>query len=115
LSNTNTNDTKLRHDWHNADIKAALEKAGWSLSRLGLSAGLSRTSLKQVFNRPWPLAEQIIAHVIGVEPSEIWPTRYYEDSTPKRGQSVRHSDKWLSIKERLSTEQIQVNVCKTKF
>jgi Ner family transcriptional regulator len=63
-------------DWHKAEIKAALEKQGWNLSRLSLRHGYSRGVLKTALNNPWPKAERIIAQAIGVKPEQIWPTRY---------------------------------------
>jgi len=64
-------------DWHRADIKAALEKAGWSLSRLSLHHGYkSRWQLKNALNVHWPKGERLIAEAIGVDPAEIWPSRY---------------------------------------
>jgi len=64
-------------DWHPADIKAALEKAGWSLSRLSLHHGYAtRTTLKTALHRSWPKGERLIAEAIGVEPTVIWPSRY---------------------------------------
>lgn len=33
----------------------------------------------------WPKMEELIAKAIGVTPQEIWPSRYNEDGTPKRG------------------------------
>lgn len=68
-------------DWHPADIKAALEKAGWSLRRLSLHHGYkSPTTLKEALRKPWPKAERLIADAIGVDPSIIWPSRYANHS-----------------------------------
>ncbi|OOZ41692.1 hypothetical protein BOW53_02845 [Solemya pervernicosa gill symbiont] len=68
-------------DWHRADIKAALEKKGWSLRRLSLANGYKDgNTLKNALARRWPKAEKIIADVIGVPPSEIWPSRYPDAS-----------------------------------
>ena len=51
-------------DWHRADIKSALEKRGITLRELSRSAGLSPDSLRNVFTRNWPRAEQIIAQAL---------------------------------------------------
>lgn len=68
-------------DWHRADIKAALEKAGWSLSRLSKHHGYaSRNTLKNALDKPWPKAERLIAEAIGIPPEEIWPSRYFKRS-----------------------------------
>ncbi|MES1936716.1 helix-turn-helix domain-containing protein [Salinisphaera hydrothermalis] len=72
-------------DWHPADIKAALEKSGWSLRRLGQHHGLSGSALKNALHRCYPRAEYLIGEAIGVPAHEIWPTRYHANGMPKRG------------------------------
>lgn len=73
-------------DWHRADVKAALDKAGWSLRQLGIHYGYSQKSspLGEVFRKPWPKVERIIAAAIGVKPHEIWPSRYDSTGKPNR-------------------------------
>ncbi|MDH5259401.1 MAG: helix-turn-helix domain-containing protein [Gammaproteobacteria bacterium] len=64
-------------DWHKADIKAELEKAGWSLRALSFHHGYKHPdTLKRVFQRRWPKGEKLIAEAIGQKPENIWPTRY---------------------------------------
>lgn len=65
-------------DWHPADIIAALKKRGTNLSKLSMENGLGRGSLRNALYRHYPKAERIIAKEIGVEPSEIWGSRYSE-------------------------------------
>ncbi|WP_208743940.1 helix-turn-helix domain-containing protein [Citrobacter portucalensis] len=67
-------------DWHRADIKSALEKRGITLRELSRSAGLSSDSLRNVFTRNWPRAEQIIAQALETTPDMIWPSRYLSKS-----------------------------------
>lgn len=56
-----------REDWHPADIKAALEKKGWTLRALAQRHGLSSSSpLSHTFLRSYPLNEKRIADAIGV-------------------------------------------------
>ncbi|MDT8383034.1 MAG: helix-turn-helix transcriptional regulator [Gammaproteobacteria bacterium] len=77
-------------DWHKADIKAALEKAGWSLRRLSLHHGYkSPSTLKHALSRPWPKAERLIAAALGVAPQLIWPTRYNDQGQPDRGKAKK--------------------------
>ncbi|TBV76838.1 helix-turn-helix domain-containing protein [Pseudoxanthomonas winnipegensis] len=73
-------------DWHRADVKAALDKAGWSLRQLGIHYGYSQKSspLGEVFRKPWPKVERIIAAAIGVKPQDIWPSRYDTKGNPNR-------------------------------
>ena len=65
-------------DWHPADIIAALKKRGTNISKLSMENGLGRGSLRNALYRHSPKAERIIAPEIGVEPSEIWGSRYSE-------------------------------------
>lgn len=74
----------LSQDWHPADIKAALEKKGWSLRRLSQHNGYNPNMLKAALARPYPNAERLIAGAIGVSPETIWPSRY-DERRPKRG------------------------------
>ncbi|MCC7546151.1 MAG: helix-turn-helix domain-containing protein [Burkholderiales bacterium] len=79
-------------DWHRADIKAALEKAGWTIRRLAQHHGISHRALTHAFCRPYPRAEQRIAAALGLAPEEIWPTRYVGDPAAKRQRLKRDAD-----------------------
>ncbi|GAP66302.1 Nlp family transcriptional regulator [Mizugakiibacter sediminis] len=82
---TQTQKKPAPKDWHPADIKAALTKAGWSFNQLGLAHGYtSKSTLTAVLRQPWPKAERIVADAIGVHPMTIWPSRYRADGTPNR-------------------------------
>lgn len=74
-------------DWHKADVKAALEKRGWSLRGLAAHLGLHHRTLNQAFQQSYPASERRIADALGVHPMTIWPSRYNPDGTPngKRG------------------------------
>jgi len=72
-------------DWHKADIKAAVEKAGYTLRELARRHAVSRTYFAEALHRPLPKAQAILAEVIGVSPQTIWPSRYYSDGSPRRG------------------------------
>ncbi|WP_312229150.1 helix-turn-helix domain-containing protein [Pseudescherichia sp.] len=63
-------------DWCRIDIVAALHKRGYSIRELSIQAGLKPDTLKNVLSRAYPKAERIIADAIGVEPAQIWPSRY---------------------------------------
>ncbi|MBF0339758.1 MAG: helix-turn-helix domain-containing protein [Magnetococcales bacterium] len=75
-----TPDTKLRppeQDWPRSKIKMHLEDHGWSLSRLSIANGYARgTAAKALETFNIPVMELIIAKTIGVNPEEIWPSRY---------------------------------------
>jgi Ner family transcriptional regulator len=79
-------------DWHKADIKAALEKAGWSLRGLARHHGLEHGAVTIALYKPYPKAEKRIADAIGLKPYEIWPTRYNADGTPR---GKRGNPNWL--------------------
>ena len=91
MEHSHTEKNATSKDWHRADIKAALEKNGWSLSRLAQFCGYNKKNLQHVLNKPYPAGEKFIAEAIGVEPAEIWPSRYNRDGTPKRppGRPIR--------------------------
>lgn len=82
MSTTETPKKPASQDWHRADIVAALRKAGWSLRRLSVHHGYAApTTLKNALDRHWPKGERIIAAAIGVDPADIWPSRYMEPDT----------------------------------
>lgn len=71
-------------DWHPADIIAALHKRGFTLRDVAYQHGLrSSSTLSKAMESSYPANERRIADAIGVHPREIWPSRYYEDGTPK--------------------------------
>ncbi|WP_192458922.1 helix-turn-helix domain-containing protein [Musicola keenii] len=70
-----------KNDWHSADIIAALRKKGTSLSAVSREAGLSSSTLANALYRPWPKGEFLIATALGINPEEIWPSRYYDPQT----------------------------------
>ncbi|QHJ80015.1 MAG: hypothetical protein [Caudoviricetes sp.] len=64
-------------DWHAEDVKAAVrKKEGKSLAQLSREAGLKPDTLRNALRTHVPKYESIIAGYIGVEPSNIWPSRY---------------------------------------
>lgn len=78
-------------DWHRADIKAALEKTpeGWSSRRLSEAHGYHHTAVSEALKRPWPAVERIIANALGLEPWEIWPSRYRFNPHSRAGSGAR--------------------------
>ncbi|RJS93058.1 helix-turn-helix domain-containing protein [Salinisphaera sp. Q1T1-3] len=71
-------------DRHPADIKADLEKAGWSLRRLSVHHGFKPQSLAKALYQQWPGAERLIAAAIDQKPEDIWPSRYTADGVSRR-------------------------------
>lgn len=73
-----------REDWHPADVKAALEKAGWTLRALAAVHGLTgSTTLSAALVRSYPINEKRIADALGLHPKDIWPSRYFADGSPR--------------------------------
>jgi Ner family transcriptional regulator len=71
-------------DWHPADVKAALHKAGWTLTALAAEYGLkSSNTLSKALTNSYPIAEKRIAEALGLQPKDIWPSRYYPDGSMK--------------------------------
>lgn len=67
---------RFDRDWHKADIRAALEKAGTNYEKLAEENGISGSTLRNALRFKYPKCERIIATKIGVQPEEIWPSRY---------------------------------------
>ncbi len=63
-------------DWHIADINCAIQKSGTNMSKLAKAHGLARGTLRNAFYRHCPKYEKIIANAMGVEPKDIWVSRY---------------------------------------
>lgn len=80
--------TRPKKDMHSADIKAALEKAGYTFSRIAREHGYRENSASNVLRMPWPKIEKIVADIIGQHPAVIWPSRYNFDGTPISPRSV---------------------------
>ncbi|MCL2895920.1 helix-turn-helix domain-containing protein [Brenneria tiliae] len=62
-----------QQDWHPADIIAALKKRGTSMAAVSRNAGLASSTLANAL----PKGERLIAEALGVEPEQIWPSRYH--------------------------------------
>jgi len=78
-------------DWHPADVKAALAKAGYTFARIARENGFCSNSPNTVLWRGWRRMERIVADIIGVEPETIWPSRY--GGSPQRFTTRKKSNK----------------------
>jgi Ner family transcriptional regulator len=76
-----------QRDWHPADVLAALKKRGKTLSGISVAHGYHATAAGKALKQPWPALEAVIAAAIGLEPEEIWPTRYMRRR--RRGRATR--------------------------
>ncbi|KNC95645.1 helix-turn-helix domain-containing protein [Trabulsiella odontotermitis] len=68
-----------RKDMHPADIIALLHKRKSSLAALSRQAGLGSSTLANALSKPWPKGEYLIAEALDLEPSIIWPSRYFDE------------------------------------
>jgi len=95
MSEIDTAKKPAPQDWHRADIKAALEKRGTSLDRLSRQHKFYRGAASLTLVIQWPRMERIIADTLGMQPQQIWPSRYHEDGSPKgprrRAAFLKHS------------------------
>ena len=71
-------------DWHPEDVKAALRKAGHTLSGLSVEKGYSPSAVGRVLRRPAARVQAVIAAALEKKPQDIWPSRYHADGTPRR-------------------------------
>ncbi|MDN7224193.1 helix-turn-helix transcriptional regulator [Providencia stuartii] len=92
-----------KSDWHPADIIAALRKRGTTLAAISRQAGLSSSTLANALSRPWPKGEWIIANYLGIHPSEIWPSRYFNPITgellERKVREKSPTSSWKNIKK----------------
>ncbi|NOV29211.1 helix-turn-helix domain-containing protein [Methylomonas sp. ZR1] len=71
-------------DWHPAQILAALNMAGYTITSLAEHYQLSDgSSLSKALRNSSPAGEKRIAEVLDRHPKEIWPSRYEKDGTRK--------------------------------
>lgn len=76
-------------DWHRADVIAAFKKRGTTITRVARELGMCDSYLMQATGKPYPKAERILAEYLGMNPQDIWPSRYNLDGTPKSGRGER--------------------------
>ncbi|KLU16121.1 MULTISPECIES: helix-turn-helix domain-containing protein [Xenorhabdus] len=86
----------IKNDWHQADIIAALRKRGTTLAALSRETGLSSSTLANAFSRPWPKGEWIIANYLEIHPSEIWPSRYFDEQGCLIERRIRNKSQEIS-------------------
>ena len=97
-----TNKVQLmsQHDWHPADIVAAIRKQELTLKELSIANGLTPRACSSAMHRPYEKPERVIANQLGVHPKEIWPSRYHENGKRRR---ILHS-KMVANKSLKSTK-----------
>lgn len=66
----------MSHGWHRADIRAAVEKKGKTLTQLALDSGLNEGACRFALTHRHIPGEMAIAALIGVPVWELWPGRW---------------------------------------
>ena len=66
----------MSQGWHRADIRAKVEKAGKTLTRLSLDHGLPEWACRHALHHRHRSGERAIAGLIGVPVWELWPGRW---------------------------------------
>lgn len=63
-------------DWPAARVRAELVSRDISLRSISRAANLNDAAASTALRRPFPRAEAAIAKALGMEPFQIWPSRY---------------------------------------
>lgn len=72
---------KPRADWDAEDVKAAVRKSSHkSFAALGRAHGLEAGTLRAALTKSAPRYEAIIAAALGLNPQDIWPSRYTSEA-----------------------------------
>jgi Ner family transcriptional regulator len=103
----------MKKDWHPADIISGLRKKGTSMAAISREAGLAPSTLANVLKRPWPKGEFLLAEALGVHPSKIWPSRYFDAKGKKIDRSVRVRQKFLPGKDKPAVPKFVDNISQT--
>lgn len=78
----------MQMGWHRADIRAAVEKKGKTLTQLAIDNGLEEWACRHALARRHIPGEKAIAAFIGVPVWELWPGRWRAPRT-KGGEPSR--------------------------
>lgn len=68
---------------HKADIKAALEKRGLTLTELGRRHGYTSWAMSETLRRGRPKIEKVIADALDTTPQKLFPKRFHPDGRRK--------------------------------
>jgi len=88
----NTSQNTANKPWDNERFKFELRQKGFTLAALARIHGKGRTYFSIVLVQPLRKGEKITADILGVHPSEIWPTRYGSDGRPYQGRFLPECD-----------------------
>lgn len=89
--NTNLN-ADNKKPWDRERIKFELRERGYTLSMLDRKYGMCTGYFSQALIMPLRKAEKVMADILGVPASEIWPARYGSDGRPHQGRFLPEND-----------------------
>ncbi len=89
---THNPDELIRRGWSPGRVKAELRERGHTLASLNRLHGKNPSYFSVVLKQPNRFGEKVIADIIGVHPSEIWPGRYGPDGLPYVGRFLPEND-----------------------
>lgn len=78
-----------REIMHKADIKAELEKKGWTLTSLSEAHGFLPEAVSEALRRGRPSVEKIIADALDTTPQNLFPNRFNADSSRKDKRTLK--------------------------
>lgn len=67
---------KDQNDWPPEKVRAEIILRGLTMVGISKAAGLNPAAASSALRRPFRQAEKAIADAMGMEPFEIWPSRY---------------------------------------
>lgn len=83
---------KITRPWDRERIKYELRLKGYTLASLTRIHDYSIGYFAKSLSQPLRHAEKIIAEILEVHPSEIWPQRYGPDGQPHQGRLLDKDD-----------------------
>jgi len=74
-------------------LKLNAASRGLRIKDLARENGLSPSALYNPFYFPFPKGERIVAGILGLEPQQLWPSRYDSTGRPNRGRYKDNTEK----------------------
>jgi len=96
----------MQQGWHPSDIRAAVEKAGKSLSQCALDVGLNGAACRIATRHRHEGGERAIADLIGVPLFVLWPDRWEEQA----GHAVRIDNRFTRHRSQRSEDSRRMSI-----
>ncbi|MFA5633520.1 MAG: helix-turn-helix domain-containing protein [Porticoccaceae bacterium] len=65
-------------------MKYQIHMQGLTMAQVAAAVGVDRRTLYQVFRKPYPRMEKVVAEALGMTPQVLFPERYDADGLPNR-------------------------------